>query len=238
MHRLSRQFNLKSQNQEAELIHYLSSFISETRRAKFDEVLKYRTRHFTLVLEDLYQPHNASAVLRSCDIFGIQDIHIIENKNAYTVNKDIAMGSPKWLNLYKYRKEENNSLSCINNLKQKGYRVIATSPNEQVTTIDELPIDKPLALFFGTELTGISETVMEHADEFVKIPMYGFTESFNISVSAALCMRSLIERLHKSGIDWHLREYEKSELLLKWLRNSIRKVEMIERDFMSKKNAG
>jgi tRNA (guanosine-2'-O-)-methyltransferase len=190
LHRLSRQFNLKSQNQEAELINYLSSFISETRRAKFDEVLKYRTRHFTLVLEDLYQPHNASAVLRSCDIFGIQDIHIIENKNAYTVNKDIAMGSPKWLNLYKYRKEENNSLTCINNLKQKGYRVIATSPNEQVTTIDELPIDKPLALFFGTELTGISETVMEHADEFVKIPMYGFTESFNISVSAALCMCS------------------------------------------------
>ena len=215
-----------------ELINYLSQFVSETRRNKFDEVLKYRTRHITIVLEDLYQPHNASAVLRSCDIFGIQDIHIIENKNAYTVNKDIAMGSPKWLNLHKYRKNENNSLTCINNLKEKGYRIIATSPNEDVCTIDELPIDKPLALFFGTELTGISETVMEHADELVKIPMYGFTESFNISVSAALCLRSLIERLHKDDFDWHLKDDEKEELLLKWLRNSIKKVELIETDFL------
>ena len=218
-----------------ELINYLSQFVSETRRNKFDEVLKYRTRHITIVLEDLYQPHNASAVLRSCDIFGIQDIHIIENKNAYTVNKDIAMGSPKWLNLHKYRKNENNSLTCINNLKDKGYRIIATSPNEDVCTIDELPIDKPLALFFGTELTGISETVMEHADDLVKIPMYGFTESFNISVSAALCLRSLIERLHKADFEWHLKDDENEEFLLKWLRNSIRKVELIEKDFLLKK---
>lgn len=218
-----------------ELVNYLSQFISETRRTKFDEVLKYRTRHITIVLEDLYQPHNASAVLRSCDIFGIQDIHIIENKNAYTVNKDIAMGSPKWLNLHKYRKHENNSLTCIKNLKERGYRIIATSPNENVSTIDELTIEKPLALFFGTELTGISETVMEQADEFVKIPMYGFTESFNISVSAALCLRSIIEKLHKSNIEWHLNDLEKEELLLKWLRNSIRKVELIEKDFLLKR---
>jgi tRNA (guanosine-2'-O-)-methyltransferase len=218
-----------------ELIDYLSQFISETRRAKFDEVLNFRTRHITIVLEDLYQPHNASAVLRSCDIFGIQDIHIIENKHAYTVNKDIAMGSPKWLNLYKYRKEENNTLACIKNLKEKGYRIVATSPNEDVCSIDDLTIDKPIALFFGTELTGISETVAEHADEFVKIPMYGFTESFNISVSAALCLRSLTEKLHKSNINWHLNEEEKEELLLKWLRNSIRKVELIEKDFIDKK---
>ena len=218
-----------------ELINYLNQFISASRRTKFDEVLTYRTRHLTIVLEDLYQPHNASAVLRSCDIFGIQDVHIIENKHAYTVNKDIAMGSPKWLHLYKYRKQENNTLACITNLKEKGYRIVATSPNENVCNIDDLPIDKPLALFFGTELTGISETVSQHADEFVKIPMYGFTESFNISVSAALCLRSLIEKLHKADFNWHLNEDEKEELLLKWLRNSIRKVEMIEKDFWEKK---
>jgi len=218
-----------------ELINHLTQFVSETRRAKFDEVLKYRTKHITIALEDLYQPHNASAVLRSCDIFGIQDIHIIENKNAYTVNKDIAMGSPKWLNLHKYRKQENNSLACIKNLKEKGYRIIATSPNENVCTIDELSIDKPLALFFGTELTGISETVLQEADEFVKIPMYGFTESFNISVSAALCLRSLVEKLHKADFDWHLNKEEMDEHMLKWLRNSIRKVDSIEKDFLLKK---
>lgn len=217
-----------------ELITYLSQFISETRRTKFDQVLNFRTQHITIVLEDLYQPHNASAVLRSCDIFGIQDIHIIENKHAYTVNKDIAMGSPKWLNLYKYRKENNNTLACINKLKEKGYRIVATSPNENACNINDLSIDKPTALFFGTELTGISDTVSQYADELVKIPMYGFTESFNISVSAALCLSTLTQKLHNSTINWHLNEYEKDELILKWLRNSIRKVELIEQDFLLK----
>lgn len=217
-----------------ELITYLSQFISETRRAKFDTVLDFRTRHITIALEDLYQPHNASAVLRSCDIFGIQDIHIIENKNAYTVNKDIALGAPKWLNLHRYRKEENNSLDCIQKLKAQGYRIVATTPHEKDCNLEDLSIDKPLALFFGTELTGISDTVREHADEFVKIPMYGFTESFNISVSAALCLHTLKEKLHKSTANWHLNESEKDELLLRWLKNSIPKVELIEKDYIAK----
>ena len=218
-----------------ELITYLTQFISDTRRAKFDDVLNYRTRHITIVLEDLYQPHNASAVLRSCDIFGIQDIHIIENKNAYTVNKDIAMGAPKWLNLYKYRNEENNTLTCIKKLKAQGYRIVATTPHENDCTIEQLSIDKPMALFFGTELTGISETVREYANEYVKIPMYGFTESFNISVSAALCLHTLTSKLHKSSVNWHLREEEKNELTLHWLRKSIHKVELIEKDFFEKR---
>ena len=217
-----------------ELINYLSQFISDTRKAKFYEVLNYRTRHITVVLEDIYQPHNASAVLRSCDIFGIQDIHIIENKNAYTVNKDIAMGSPKWLNLHKYRNEDNNSLSCIKKLKEEGYRIVATTPHEKECNLEDLSVDKPMALFFGTELTGISNTVLEHADEFVKIPMYGFTESFNISVSAAVCLHTLKEKLHHSSTEWHLKETEKEELLLCWLRNSIHKVELIEKDYLAK----
>lgn len=220
----------------AEYIQYLSQFVSETRRAKFDQVLNYRTKHIAMVLEDIYQPHNASAVLRSCDIFGIQDIHIIENKNAYTVNKDIAMGSPKWLTLHKYRNNENNSLECIRQLKNNGYRIVATTPHEKECLLEELPIEQPIALFMGTELTGISETVKEHADAFVKIPMYGFTESFNISVTAALCLQILVGKLHESKtIDWHLKDDEKETLLLKWLKNSIPRVELIEKDFFQKK---
>ncbi len=222
------------QTKKKELINYLSNLISENRRAKFDEVLSYRTRHITIVLEDLYQPHNASAVLRSCDIFGIQDIHIIENKNAYTVNRDIALGSPKWLNIHKYNNEENNTLNCINQLKEKGYRIVATSPHKNDCSIEELSVGKPLALIFGTELTGISDTVRENADEFVNIPMFGFTESFNISVSAALCLHTLTAKLHQSDTNWHLNDLEKDELLLIWLRNTIRKVELIEKDFIAK----
>jgi tRNA (guanosine-2'-O-)-methyltransferase len=220
-----------------ELITYLTQFVSEARLSKFGQVLNYRTRHITVALEDIYQPHNASAVLRSCDIFGIQDIHVIETKHAYTVNKDIALGSAKWLTLHKYRKTENNSLDCITKLKEKGYRIVATTPHEKDCNLEDLSIDKPLALFFGTELTGISDTVREHADEFVKIPMYGFTESFNISVCAALCMHTLKEKLHKSNADWHLSEAQREELMLKWLRNSIPKVELIEKDYLSKRGA-
>jgi tRNA (guanosine-2'-O-)-methyltransferase len=218
-----------------ELINYLTQFVSDNRRAKFDEVLNYRTRHLTIALEDLYQPHNASAVLRSCDIFGVQDIHIIENKNAYTVNKDIAMGSPKWLTLHKYRNSENNCLECLKKLKEKGYRVVATTPHKNGCDISELSVEKPLALIFGTELTGISETVREQADEYVQIPMYGFTESFNISVSAALCMHTLITKLHTTDVGWHLSEEEKDELRLRWLRRSIPKVELIEKEYEKRK---
>ncbi len=228
---------METKNLKKELVNYLSNLISENRRAKFDEVLNYRTRHITIVLEDLYQPHNASAVLRSCDIFGIQDIHIIENKNAYTVNRDIALGSPKWLDIHKYKQEENNTVNCINLLKEKGYRIVATSPHEKNYTLDELPVDKPLALIFGTELTGISDIVKDNADEFVKIPMFGFTESFNISVSAALCLHSLTAKLHKSNAPWQLKDSEKDELLLTWLRNTIRKVELIEKDFYEKRSS-
>lgn len=221
-----------------ELIDYLSQFVSDTRKEKFEQVLNYRTRHITIALEDLYQPHNASAVLRSCDIFGIQDIHIIENKHAYTVNKDIAMGSPKWLNIHKYRKEEDNTLDCINKLKAKGYRIVATSLHEKGYEIKDLPVDKPLALFFGTELTGISETVQQNADDFVMIPMYGFTESFNISVSAALCLHTMVTKLHNTDVDWHLSEEEKDELRLNWLRKSIAKVELIEKEYHKRKESG
>lgn len=218
-----------------QLIDYLYQFISDERKAKFDEVLNFRTRHITIALEDIYQPHNASAVLRSCDIFGIQDIHIIENKNAYTVSRDVALGSPKWLNLVKYNKTgTNNTLSCIHTLKEKGYTIVATTPNTNDCTIEHLPIEKPLALFFGTELTGISEDVKQHADEFVKIPMFGFTESFNISVSAALCLHAITTRLHHSDLNWHLTTNEKEEITLQWLRNTIKKVDLIENDFLKR----
>ena len=218
-----------------ELIAYLSSFVSDERKKKFEYVLNNRTRHLTLVLEDIYQPHNASAVLRSCDCFGIQDIHIIENKNQYTVNQDIALGSSKWLTQIKYADQGNNTLACINNLKKNGYKIIATSPHKNDCIIQDLDISTRTALVFGTELHGISEEVTKHADGFVKIPMFGFTESFNISVSAALCLHTLVHKLHQSGIEWQLTDAEKEQVMLDWLRTSIQKSDLIEEEFFKKK---
>jgi tRNA (guanosine-2'-O-)-methyltransferase len=221
-------------NKKKELIAFLSNLISENRRKKFDEVLNYRTKHISVVLEDIYQSHNASAVLRSCDIFGIQNIHVIENRNTYTINPDVALGSAKWLSLHKYKKNDNNTLICLNNLKEKGYKIVATSPYEKYSTLDELSIKQPLALVFGTELTGISDTAINNADEFVRIPMYGFTESFNISVCAALCLHTLVNKLHKSDINWKISEDEKDEIVLQWLKTSIKKSDIIEKEFLSK----
>jgi len=219
----------------SELIEHLSKFISDNRKKKFLEVLEFRTRHITIVMEDIYQAHNASAVLRSYDCFGIQDVHIIENKNKYSINPDVALGSSKWVNLIKYNQAENNTLEALQNLKKNGYRIVATSPHANDCNLEDLNIDNKTALVFGTELLGISEEVKKNADEFVKIPMYGFTESFNISVSAALCLHTISEKLHKSKIDWKLSQSEKEIILLDWLRNSINKPELIEKEFLKNK---
>ncbi len=216
------------------LIDYFMQFISDNRKQRFDEVMENRTRHLTVVMEDVFQSHNVSAVLRSCDCFGVQDVHVIENRNKYSVNPDVSLGSTNWLNVHRYNKEENNSISCIKELKAKGYKVIATTPHKDDCTIHELNLDQKTALVFGTEKEGITEDVIKHADGFVKIPMYGFTESFNISVSAALCLHTLVERLHASKINWHLTEAEKQDVLLDWLRASISSSKLIEKEFLAK----
>ena len=186
------------------LRNYLFEFISDNKRHLFETIIQSRTRHISIVLENIFQPHNASAVLRSCDIFGVQDIHIIENTNKYTLSEQVAMGSSKWLTLKKYNQEEENTIRCFDELRAKGYRIVATTPHDQDVMIDDLPLDQKTALVFGTELHGLSETALQNADAFVKIPMYGFTESFNISVSAALSMFHLTEKLRKSEIQWQL----------------------------------
>ncbi|MEI6122670.1 MAG: RNA methyltransferase [Bacteroidota bacterium] len=221
-------------NYNLSLIDYLSGFVTENRLERFDTVIKSRTRHITIALEDIYQPHNASAVLRTCDCTGIQDIHIIENENTYHVNQDVALGSSKWVSLIKYNSSENNTMACISNLKEQGYSIVATTPHKNDCMIDELPLESKTALFFGTELNGISHELIEHADAFVKIPMYGFTESYNISVSAAICLYSLTQRLRNSNVNWHLSETEIVDIKLQWLKNTLLDAALLEKEFQKK----
>ena len=222
------------QKTSKELRDYLFSFISENKQHLFETIIENRSRHLTVVLENIYQPHNASAVLRSCDLFGVQDVHIIENSNEYTLSDEVAMGSSKWLTLKKYNETENNTIACFDALRKEGYKIVATTPHTNDVLIADLPIDQNTALVFGTELTGLSEVAMENADAFVKIPMYGFTESFNISVSAALSLYQFTENMRKSDVDWTLSEEEKIEIQIAWAMNTIKKSEMIVEDFLSK----
>ncbi len=217
------------------LLDYLSGFITPARLSLFEKILNERTNYITVVLEDIFQPQNASAVLRSCDCFGIQDIHVIENRNTFTVNKEVALGSSKWLNIYNYNSEGDNSLDAIKKLKGKGYRIVATTPHTDDVLLQDFDVSKgKAALVFGSELPGISEIIMDEADEFLKIPMYGFTESFNISVSAALALYEISNQLRKlDGKTWKLTEAEKNNIKLNWIRATIKRSHLLEKKFIN-----
>jgi tRNA (guanosine-2'-O-)-methyltransferase len=215
------------------VIDFLNEFVTENKRNKFEQVLEQRTRHLTVVLEDIYQPHNASAVIRTADCFGIQDIHVVENNNRFTLNPNVSVGASKWTTLHRYnRREEDNLQHCVDALKQNGYSIIATTPHRDDVELQDLPIDKPLALAFGTEETGLTPEFLEKADGFVKIPMVGFTESFNISVSVSLVLYELSNRLRASNMNWTLSEEEKRELRLTWLRKVLARHKGLEQRFL------
>ena len=206
----------------ADLTVYLSQFVTEERKARLQEVLDNRTRYVTVVLEDLYQTQNISAVMRSCECYGVQDAYIVEHRNAFEVHKDISMGADKWLTLHHYPQSDDNVRRCIDDLHARGYTVIATLPDEKRTTIHDLPVERKTAFLFGTELTGLSEEAVRLSDGAALIPMYGFTESFNISNSAAIILSHFTERLRRSEVEWHLSDDEREALYFEWLQKSLR----------------
>ncbi len=192
-----------------------------------------RTRHLTVVLEDIYQSQNASAVLRTCDCFGIQDIHVVESRNEFVDNREVSLGASKWLSINKYNTSENNSLAAIKALKNKGYRIVATTPHSNDQELQNFDIAQgKTALVFGSELPGITDTIINEADEFLKIPMYGFTESFNISVSAAITLHHLSLKMRNTpNLNWQLTEEEKYNIKLDWIRKTIKRSDLIEKRF-------
>ncbi|MGV3459215.1 MAG: TrmH family RNA methyltransferase [Flavobacterium sp.] len=202
---------------------YLETFITTNRRDKFIEVLKQRTRHFTVAVEDIFQLHNTSAVMRTCEVFGIQELNVIEEKYGKTIDKEIAMGAQKWVDINLY----NNTQSCIDALKAKGYRIIATSPHDDSCMMGDFDVTEPAALFFGTERLGLSEEVLSQADGFIKIPMHGFTESLNISSSAAIIIQSITAKLRKTDVQWQLSEDEMLEKRIDWARKSIKDIDFV-----------
>jgi tRNA (guanosine-2'-O-)-methyltransferase len=200
-----------------ELLAYLQSLLTSRRRALFAKVLDQRTRHFTVVTEDVYQMHNTSAVMRSCDVFGIQDLHVIEARFGKRVDKEIAMGAQKWVDIHRH----SNAEDCLQQLRASGYQIVATTPHQGVP-LDEFDVTKKSALLFGTEKKGLSPELLAQADVALTIPMYGFTESLNISVSAAIILNELVGRMRREGTDWRLRDKERYALECAWTVASIK----------------
>ncbi|MTI32780.1 TrmH family RNA methyltransferase [Xanthovirga aplysinae] len=226
---------MSERDRDKQLFAFLGQYVTENKKQKFEEVLKQRTRHLTIVLEDVFQPQNASAVVRSCDCFGIQDLHVIENQYKYNLNPRVVMGAAKWVNIKKYNSSDFNTPECYRYLRQHGYKIYATSPQESSLELDKFEVgEEKIALVFGTELTGLSDFALENADGQIKIPMYGFTESFNISVSASMSMYDLVHKLRKSSVNWSLTKEEKKEVLMGWYRKVIKGVDIIEQEFHSR----
>lgn len=210
-----------------ELLEYLQSFLTERRRSLFDKVLAERSRHITVAVEDVYQLHNTSAVIRSCESFGVQDLHVIEEVNAKRIDREIAMGAQKWVDVHRHT----TTKDCISALKAKGYRIVATTPHKKAYSLQDFDVTEKAAIFFGRETEGLSKIVLEAADDFIYIPMVGFTESLNISVSAAITLQHLMSKIKTSNIPWHLTEQELFQKKLDWTRKMIKDVQGIEARF-------
>jgi tRNA (guanosine-2'-O-)-methyltransferase len=209
------------------LITYLSQFVTPDRLAKIQTLVALRTRYITVALEDVHQSHNASAIVRSFEAFGLQDIHCVTGKNKFDVKNTVASGASKWLTL----QEHKTSQDCIASLKQAGYKIVATSPHA-TKTLEAINLDQKIALLFGTEQEGLTQQTIDQADELIKIPMSGFTESFNVSVSVALCVYSLSTRLRASDVVWQLNQQEQEILFLEWLKKSIERSDLLEKRFL------
>ena len=222
--------------QKIALMDYLESFVTPQRIARIDAVLGQRTRHLTVVAEDFHDAHNASAILRTCEGLGIQDIHVVENFNTFKPRRGAASGSEKWITLHHYQDEvQNNTQACCDTLRSQGYLIAATSPHGGAHSPEAIPLDEKLAVVFGSERYGVSKQAVQEADLTLKIPMVGFIESLNVSVSAALCLYTLTRRLREVSVAWQLSDREKLDLRLDWMRHSAQHSQQLEQRFWAEK---
>jgi tRNA (guanosine-2'-O-)-methyltransferase len=218
---------MSEQNTNEQLIAYLQQFVTIEKQEKIAQIIAGRTRHLTIVLEELYQSHNASAALRSAECFGIQDVHIIDTNRSFALSPSIAKGAAQWLDVHKHP----STLICFNTLKAAGYTIVGTSLHPTASTIHELPLDSKIALVFGTEQHGLSDDALKYADAFITVPMVGFTQSLNVSVAVGICLYDLTARLRTTSIAWQLSITEQQELTLAWLRKSLIHHAKLERHF-------
>lgn len=222
---------MNSKNEK--LLSFFYSIIRDEKKSIFNQTASQRTNFLSVIIENIYQEQNASAIVRSCDCFGIQNIHTIEKDNPFSVNREIAMGAGKWITITHHKSKSNPTAQAIANIKNLGYRIVATSPNSNYKAIQDFNLRQPTAILFGSEKFGLSQTALELADEIIHIPMYGFTESFNVSVAAAVCLQILRQKLEKSNIqNWKLTEDEQTLLKIYWCRKILKNASATEREFL------
>ena len=213
-----------------ERTEYMKGFLTEERIEVLRRTLNERTRYMTILTENTFHPQNASALVRHCEAFGLQDLHTVETRCKFNPNVNIVRGTDKWVDITRHDSTE----EAIKTLKGAGYRLVATTPHRESCTPETFDVEKgPFCLVFGTEHAGVSDEIIEAADEYLRIPMCGMVESLNVSASAAILIYMLSQRMRLSpSIDWRLTEDDASEMMFRWVMSSVKDAERIlERQF-------
>ena len=213
-----------------ERTEYMKGFLTEERIEVLRRTLNERTRYMTILTENTFHPQNASALVRHCEAFGLQDLHTVETRCKFNPNVNIVRGTDKWVDITRHDSTE----EAIKTLKGAGYRLVATTPHRESCTPETFDVEKgPFCLVFGTEHAGVSDEIIEAADEYLRIPMCGMVESLNVSASAAILIYMLSQRMRLSpSIDWRLMEDDAREMMFRWVMSSVKDAERIlERQF-------
>lgn len=197
--------------------HYIKQFLTDERLAKIEHYAPESSDFVLPVMEDIFQFRNAAAIVRSVEACGFHKIVAMESENQFNPNLRVTKGAETWVEVEKLP----HNLESLKQIKNRGYKILAVSPENNATMIPDYEIKEPVALVFGTEKEGVTEEILEFADETLAIPMYGFTRSFNVSVAAAICFYELKQKLIKSGLDYKLSEEKLWHMKLRWAVNSI-----------------
>ncbi|UTW62032.1 RNA methyltransferase [bacterium SCSIO 12741] len=222
--------NWNSTKKEA-LWDFLQQYLTDERRELFEQILEYRTDHFAVCVEDVYHEHNAGALVRTAECFGIQKLFVMQDINDFNVQKGMSKGAEHWLDIEYYRRKGRSTYDCMDRVRELGYQVVATTPHSNDVDLREFDFTQKSAFFFGKEKAGLSPEIVEQADVCLRIPIYGVTESYNISVSAALILYELTQKLHNSNLDWRLSADEQREKRLNWALHSITRSDVFVREF-------
>jgi len=203
--------------------NYLLNFLTDDKIEKFSTLIHLKTEYILPVFEDIYQFRNAAAIVRSLEGLGVNKMVALEGKNFFKPEESVSRGAEKWLKI----ERKPHTLESLLEIKSKGYSIVSVSPEKDALDIENVSINKPIALIFGTEWEGVSQEVLDISDACVKIPMYGFTQSYNVSVATAISVYSLMNRIRNSEIKWQLSEEYKLEMQLYWAKNSIQSSKLI-----------
>ena len=206
-----------------ETFEYLKQFLTDERLRKIEHFAAESSDFVLPVMEDVYQFRNAAAIVRSVEACGFHKIVAMESDNVFNPNLRVTKGAENWVEVEKLP----HHLDSLKEIKNRGYKILAVSPENNATMLPDYQMNEPIALVFGTELEGVTDEILDFADETLAIPMYGFTKSFNVSVAAAICVYELKQKLIKSNIDYKLSEEKLWKMKVRWAVNSIRSGEEI-----------